>query len=99
VDFRVKSQCMYFQKLLCRISGEIPSHLSSPTPNNHRLDTLCILMEYCDSGDLYTYLQKTRKNNPISTAKDEPMIIEWWGKAVNIIMSIFDFITYYNTEE
>eukprot|EP00391_Amoebophrya_sp_Ameob2_P013018 CAMPEP_0178981754 /NCGR_PEP_ID=MMETSP0795-20121207/115_1 /TAXON_ID=88552 /ORGANISM="Amoebophrya sp., Strain Ameob2" /LENGTH=380 /DNA_ID=CAMNT_0020672321 /DNA_START=109 /DNA_END=1248 /DNA_ORIENTATION=- len=30
-----------------------------------REQQLCILMEFCDSGDLYTYLQKTRKSQPM----------------------------------
>ncbi|CAD7967410.1 unnamed protein product [Amoebophrya sp. A120] len=40
-------------------------------------DHLCILMAYCDSGDLYTYLQKNRKSQPIQSAAEEPMLIDW----------------------
>ena len=33
-----------------------------------------IIMEFCDAGDLYTYLQKSRKNN-VMQPKDEPQIV------------------------
>ncbi|CAD7951799.1 unnamed protein product [Amoebophrya sp. A25] len=45
---------------------------------------LCILMEYCDSGDLYTYLQK-RKNQPMQTAAEEVTILEWLIQIVTAV--------------
>lgn len=51
---------------------------------------LCILMEYCDSGDVYTYLQKVRRNRCIAGPAEEPLVLEWFIQIVAAVHFLHD---------
>ena len=54
-----------------------------------RSEHLCILMEYCDSGDLYTYLQKGRKGEVIE-ASQEGLILTWFIQIATAVAFLHD---------
>ncbi|CAE8592180.1 unnamed protein product, partial [Polarella glacialis] len=46
---------------------------------------LCILMEYCEHGDIFTYLQEARRSH---SAPDEPRLMEWFTQIVLALQSL-----------
>ena len=47
-----------------------------------------IVMEYCDAGDLYTYLRSVRKNQPITSRDEETGVLEWFIQIASAVQFI-----------
>eukprot|EP00439_Symbiodinium_sp_Y106_P027608 s1899_g3.t1 len=50
-----------------------------------RTGHLCILMEYCEHGDIFTYLQEVRRTN---SAPEEGRLLEWFTHIVWALQSL-----------